>query len=218
MCGIFGCLSVDASAKVLEGLRKLEYRGYDSAGLAALFPEKEGPIETERTTGYVSDLVPKVNGRFDGSHISIGHTRWATHGGVTENNAHPHTNKDGSITVVHNGIIENANELTDFVLANGYDMNSETDSEVIVHLIDYESKNNVDGQSYVDVFERAISRLEGSWAIAAIISGMEGILVSEMEHPWSLAEGWIICASHRMYCHSTDYALRLHIWRMGTIS
>ena len=189
MCGIFGCLSVDASAKVLEGLRKLEYRGYDSAGLAALFPEKEGPIETERTTGYVSDLVPKVNGRFDGSHISIGHTRWATHGGVTENNAHPHTNKDGSITVVHNGIIENANELTDFVLANGYDMNSETDSEVIVHLIDYESKNNVDGQSYVDVFERAISRLEGSWAIAAIISGMEGILVSRNGAPMVIGRG-----------------------------
>ena len=75
MCGIFGCIAVDASSRVLEGLRKLEYRGYDSAGLAAIFSENEDPIETERTTGYVSDLVLKANGRFDGAKISIGHTR-----------------------------------------------------------------------------------------------------------------------------------------------
>ena len=71
MCGIFGSISDEASMRVLEGLRKLEYRGYDSAGLAALFPEQNGPIETERTTGYVADLVSKANGRFNGSHISI---------------------------------------------------------------------------------------------------------------------------------------------------
>ena len=95
MCGIFGCISADAASKVLEGLRKLEYRGYDSAGLAAIFPEQEGPIETERTTGYVADLVSKANGRFSGACISIGHTRWATHGGVTDSNAHPHSSADG---------------------------------------------------------------------------------------------------------------------------
>ena len=78
MCGIFGCISDDAAMSVLEGLRKLEYRGYDSAGLAAIFDLKNGQIETERTTGYVSDLVSKANGRFKDAKISIGHTRWAT--------------------------------------------------------------------------------------------------------------------------------------------
>ena len=106
MCGIFGCISDDAAISVLEGLRMLEYRGYDSAGLAAILPGSDAPIETEKTTGYVSDLVSKANGRFSQARVSIGHTRWATHGGVTDTNAHPHSSSDGKITIVHNGIIE----------------------------------------------------------------------------------------------------------------
>ena len=138
MCGIFGCISHNAAAKVLEGLRRLEYRGYDSAGLAAVFPESNGEIMTERTTGYVSDLVSKANGRFQGAKISIGHTRWATHGKVNDSNAHPHTSNDGTITLVHNGIIQNAMELHERVKNLGYSVNSETDSELIVHLLHHE--------------------------------------------------------------------------------
>ena len=196
MCGIFGCISEDAAALVLEGLRKLEYRGYDSAGLAALFPEQTGPIETERTTGYVSDLVTKANGRFKGAHISIGHTRWATHGGVTDSNAHPHSNEDGTITIVHNGIIENAPELLERIVNLGYLVESETDSEVIVHLIDHELKTQPSSKSPLDAFQSIIRKLQGSWAIAAIISGMDGILVARNGAPLIVGRGYNgICIS-----------------------
>ena len=183
MCGIYGCISHDASARVLEGLRKLEYRGYDSAGLAAIFSENEDPIETERTTGYVSDLVLKANGRFDGARISIGHTRWATHGGVTDYNAHPHSSEDGKLTIVHNGIIENSVELASKVSKLGYSLTSETDTEVIVHLLDHELKTQGEGKDHLDAFCSVISQLSGSWAIAAMASGLEGILISRKGAP-----------------------------------
>ena len=190
MCGIYGCIADDAAGKVLEGLRKLEYRGYDSAGLAAIFsPSDPTPIETEKTTGYVSDLVSKVNGRFDGAEISIGHTRWATHGGVTDQNAHPHSSSDGKITIVHNGIIENATSLSSSLNNLGYSLSSETDTEVIVHLLDHEIKTQSDDLSLLDAFCTVISKLRGSWALAAIVSGHEGILVSRSGAPLVIGRG-----------------------------
>ncbi len=189
MCGIFGCIANDASSQVLEGLRKLEYRGYDSAGLAAIFSELEDPIETERTTGYVSDLVLKANGRFDGAKISIGHTRWATHGGVTDYNAHPHSSEDGKITIVHNGIIENSVDLSSKISKLGYKLSSETDTEVIVHLLDHELKTQSEGKNHLDAFCTVISQLEGSWAIAAMASGLEGILISRKGAPLVIGRG-----------------------------
>ncbi len=189
MCGIYGCISRDAASKVLEGLRKLEYRGYDSAGLAAIFSEDDAQIETERTIGYVSDLVNKANGRFDGARISIGHTRWATHGGVTDDNAHPHSSEDGTITIVHNGIIENVVELSSRVSRLGYKLSSETDTEVIVHLLDHELKTQPVSSSFLDAFTEVISKLEGSWAIAAIATGLDGILVSRNGAPLVIGRG-----------------------------
>ena len=198
MCGIFGCISQDASAIVLEGLRKLEYRGYDSAGLAAIFPEHKGPIQTERTTGFVSDLVSKANGRFKGAEISIGHTRWATHGGVTDSNAHPHSSNDGDITIVHNGIIENASELLERVKNLGYAVSSETDSEVIVHLLDHEIKTQPSKSSPLDAFGKIIQMLKGSWAIAAIMNGLDGILLARNGAPLIVGKG------HGCMCVSSD--------------
>jgi len=182
MCGIYGSIGSGSAEKVLEGLRKLEYRGYDSAGLSSLFPKQKGPIKTEKTVGFVSDLVSKANGRFKGSHISIGHTRWATHGEVNQTNAHPFSNKDGDISMVHNGIIENSIDLSNKIIKLGYQLNSETDSEVIVHLLDYELKKQ-SKRDYFKAFEDVISQLKGSWAIAVIITGMEGILISRKGAP-----------------------------------
>jgi len=189
MCGIYGCIGQEASGQVLEGLRKLEYRGYDSAGLAALFPQHSGPVETEKTVGYVSDLVSKANGRFSGAHISIGHTRWATHGKVTVSNAHPHTSNDGNITIVHNGIIENSLQLSEKVSKLGYNLNSETDTEVIVHLLDIELKSQLDNKDHLDAFCKVINQLEGSWAIAAIVTDLEGILISRNGAPLVIGRG-----------------------------
>jgi len=198
VCGIFGCISQNAAVKVLDGLRKLEYRGYDSAGLAAIFTNHKGPVETERTTGYVSDLVSKANGRFDGARISIGHTRWATHGGVTDYNAHPHSSNDGKISVVHNGIIENTSELLERVNNLGYHVNSETDSELIVHLLDHELKTQSKSKTPLDAFEATVSLLKGSWAIAVIMTGMEAILVARNGAPLVIGKG------HNTICVSSD--------------
>ena len=189
MCGIFGAISDDSAKLVLEGLRKLEYRGYDSAGLAAVFPDHKGPIETERTTGFVADLVSKADIRFQGASIAIGHTRWATHGGVTDSNAHPHSSNDGRITIVHNGIIENAHELLERIGNLGYIVNSETDSEVIVHLLDHEIKSQSSNKTPLDAFASTLRLLKGSWAIAAIISGFDEILIARNGAPLVIGRG-----------------------------
>ena len=183
MCGIFGCISENASAKVLDGLRKLEYRGYDSAGLAAILSNDYSKIEVRKTTGFVSDLALKLNDRFENSILSIGHTRWATHGAVTDFNAHPHNSEDGKISIVHNGIIENADILLEKVSRLGYSMKSETDTEVIVHLLDHEIKILEAGKKPLDAFINVISQLKGSWAIAVIIQGLDGILLSRQGAP-----------------------------------
>jgi len=189
MCGIYGCIGTNAAKDVLEGLRKLEYRGYDSAGLAAIFPEHQGPVKTERTVGFVSNLVSKANGRFDGAKISIGHTRWATHGKISDINAHPHSSMDGNIALVHNGIIENAMELSNDMSLLGYDLDSETDTEVIAHLLDHEIKQQSGDVDYLKVFSKVISMLRGSWAIAVIINGLDGILVSRKGTPLVIGRG-----------------------------
>ena len=181
MCGIFGCISVEAASRVLDALKKLEYRGYDSAGLAALFPRQDNPIKIEKTVGFVADLAMKENGKFRGSTISIGHTRWATHGRISETNAHPHLSSSGMVTIVHNGIIENATELAHTLAKEGYEMKSETDSEVIAHLVEKELLEDEGEISPLLAFETMVSALAGSWAIASMVLGLDGILVARSQ-------------------------------------
>ena len=137
MCGIVGYTGRrEAAQLLLEGLGKLEYRGYDSAGLAVLDPS--GKVNIVKAKGRLKALIDKTdNGRFLNGQCGIGHTRWATHGEPSENNAHPHHSDDMNVVAVHNGIIENYKELKEKLLSHGYSFYSETDTEVITKLIDY---------------------------------------------------------------------------------
>ena len=131
MCGIFGFIGERSAAPLLiEGLRRLEYRGYDSTGLVV----KNGSLQMFKKVGKVTELSKILPNHIEGD-TGIAHTRWATHGSVTETNAHPHLNTDESIAVVHNGIIENFRSLKGRLESRGINLVSETDSEVLVHMI-----------------------------------------------------------------------------------
>jgi glucosamine--fructose-6-phosphate aminotransferase (isomerizing) len=163
MCGIVGYIgNKSATGIVLDGLESLEYRGYDSAGLAIIDKTKSKVL---KQVGRVEGLKKLVEVEGFESHLGIGHTRWATHGKVTVPNAHPHTNMDQTIFVVHNGIIENYTELKDKLIKKGYEFKSDTDTEVIPHLIDYYFKELHD---FYGAFEAAIKDIEGAYSIAAI--------------------------------------------------
>ena len=170
MCGIIGVLGNHEAAPILvESLRRLEYRGYDSAGIAV----RAGPkVERRRAQGKIVNLeAVMAEAPIDGL-MGIAHTRWATHGQPNEINAHPHMS--GKVAIVHNGIIENFRELRDELQADGRSFESETDSEVIAQLID---KNMNDGMDAVDAFEAALKKLSGAFAIAAIFADDTDLLI-----------------------------------------
>jgi len=134
MCGIVGYIgNKDATPIIMNGLKRLEYRGYDSAGIAVL---QNGEIAIRRDAGKLGKLVDLVNESPISGLIGIGHTRWATHGVPTAKNAHPHVGATGRVVVVHNGIVENYLELREELVAEGVTFNSDTDTETIVHLIE----------------------------------------------------------------------------------
>ena len=162
MCGIVGYIGEkQAAPKLMEGLTKLEYRGYDSAGIAVY---NEGRIQLEKAEGRLQVLKDLThNGEDVQGVIGIGHTRWATHGAPSDVNAHPHCNKDKTISIVHNGIIENYQQLRKALQEKGYEFQSETDSEVVVQLIDYYYEGDL-----VEAMNKVMTRIEGSYAIAAI--------------------------------------------------
>ena len=164
MCGIVGFTGENQAAPILlDGLSKLEYRGYDSAGIAVRDGEKE--TEVIKAKGRLKVLAEKTNG---GASVpgtcGIGHTRWATHGEPSENNAHPHISDDGNVVAVHNGIIENYQELKDKLVKNGYEFYSSTDTEVAIKLIDYYYKKYE--HTPVDAINHAMVRIRGSYAFA----------------------------------------------------
>ena len=185
MCGIVGYTGMHSAAPVLlDGLSKLEYRGYDSAGIAVRDGEKQA--EVIKAKGRLKKLIDKTNG---GDSVpgtcGIGHTRWATHGEPSENNAHPHMSDAGNVVAVHNGIIENYQELKDKLIRNGYTFYSETDTEVAVKLVDYYYKK-YEGTP-VDALTHAMVRIRGSYALAIMFKEYpEEIYVARKDSPMIL--------------------------------
>src|SRR4249919_1880509 len=161
MCGIVGAIAQrDVVPFLVDGLQRLEYRGYDSAGLAVLSDE----LRRVRRTGRVVEMAGAAKSEGLHGFLGIGHTRWATHGGVTEGNAHPHVSH-GELALVHNGIIENHEQQRDRLRAMGYTFESQTDTEVIAHLIHHHRQQ---GESLLGALQKAVKKLHGAYAIAVI--------------------------------------------------
>jgi glucosamine--fructose-6-phosphate aminotransferase (isomerizing) len=162
MCGIVGYVGPrDAAPILLDGLRRLEYRGYDSAGIAVM--TENGDVFVEKKAGKLTNLTDHLNGDTPTGHPGIGHTRWATHGPPTDTNAHPHTDCSGRLALIHNGIIENYAEIKQRLAAAGHRFNSDTDTEVLAHLI--ESKYTGD---LVEAVRIALGEVRGAYAIGVM--------------------------------------------------
>jgi glucosamine--fructose-6-phosphate aminotransferase (isomerizing) len=184
MCGIIAAASTRNVGKLLvQGLHKMEYRGYDSAGIAL---HQESSIAHLRTVGKVQLLEDKMIAEKPKSKLGIAHTRWATHGEPSEVNAHPHKSKD-SVYIVHNGIIENYIELRESLINDGYEFTSQTDSELIAHMLDYFINQD---NSMIDAMYLAKEKLEGAYAIAAIdLNNNSNLVVARNKSPLLLGLG-----------------------------
>ena len=165
MCGIVGYVGPRAATPlVIEGLKRLEYRGYDSAGLAVI---TDGHVEIRREVGKLNGLIEMLQAQPADGHVALGHTRWATHGKPSRRNAHPHPSRDGDIVVVQNGIVENFRELRAELEAEGVEFRSDTDTEVIVHLI---SLYYQDGRDLAEATRLALAHLRGPSAVVVLSS------------------------------------------------
>ena len=169
MCGIVGYIgNHQADPILLEGLKRLEYRGYDSAGLCVF---QNGGFKTVRRTGRVEQLARAIPDANLVGTVGISHTRWATHGDVTESNTHPHTSSDGRISLVHNGVIENHTGIRKFCESKGYTFSSQTDTEALANLIayHYEKEPENEGKSrFVAAVRKSLMHIEGTYGIAVL--------------------------------------------------
>ena len=160
MCGIVAYIGPrEAYPILIKGLKRLEYRGYDSAGVALL----NGDLNIYKKKGKVSDLEEATKGKDTHSHLGMGHTRWATHGEPNDKNSHPHLSQSGDIAIIHNGIIENYATLKEELINRGHDFKSDTDTEVVAHLV---SEQVEAGHSPSEAVRAVLPRLRGAFALA----------------------------------------------------
>lgn len=192
MCGIFGCICENALKILLDGLRRLEYRGYDSVGIALIDNEN---LLIRKDKGKIEDFIKNLDLKSSSGSIGIGHTRWATHGAPSKENAHPHLDCSGRIAIVHNGVLENFLKLREELIERGHKFNSNTDSEIIAHFIEEFVEK---GLSLKEALKKAVEIMKGSIA-CAVISTLEPnkILCYRRESPLIIGIGnnGVFCAS-----------------------
>jgi len=183
MCGIIGYIGKSKAAPILiEALKRLEYRGYDSAGISTI---NENNILIEKDIGKIHEIESKINLKGLNGDIGISHCRWATHGGVTKENAHPHTDCNNNISIVHNGIIENFSELKEILIKKGHKFKSSTDTEVIAHLIEDNYNGNIE-----EATRKALKQIDGSYALGIICSKEpDKLIAARNESPLILGIG-----------------------------
>src|SRR5437868_579685 len=196
MCGIVGILGNEPVARsIVEALKRLEYRGYDSAGIATI---EGGKVERVRAPGKLHNLEDKLKAAPIRGTTGIGHTRWATHGVPNEANAHPHVS--GDVIIVHNGIIENFRPLKDELEKDGYVFTSQTDTEVVAHLI---ARERAKGLKPKEAVAKILNRLEGAFALAVLFSGEHDLMIgARMGAPLAVGHG-----DGQMYLGSDAIAL-----------
>lgn len=216
MCGIVSIISKNKNVKndLIKCLKQLEYRGYDSAGIALL---KDNKILSCKAVGKVKNLEDKLQD-FEDSNIGIVHTRWATHGGVNENNAHPHTSCDGVISLVHNGIIENYKELKAKLAENGFTCKGDTDSEVLSNLIAYNYSKIKNIQT---AFFKSLSEVEGSYGVAMICKDDNRIFIAKNGSPilLGIAKDMYLSASSAIaFSGITNKIIQLNDGEKATLS
>ena len=202
MCGIFAYMGAKLATPILvEGLRRLEYRGYDSAGIAV----KDESFSVYKKVGKVAELQSILPSNVPGN-VGIAHTRWATHGVVSDENAHPHASVSGDVIIVHNGIIENSRTLRTLLERKGISLSSETDSETIAHILDYElSRDN----NPTAAMHRTISKLHGTWGICAIFLKHDVMVCARNGSPLIIGKG-----DNEMFISSDPHALTTHTQRV----
>jgi glucosamine--fructose-6-phosphate aminotransferase (isomerizing) len=185
MCGIVGYIgSRKASDLLVRGLRRLEYRGYDSAGVAVV----NGALDVRKKEGKVDELAKLLDARPVDGTVGVGHTRWATHGAPTDLNAHPHTSTDGRFAIIHNGIIENYGSIKKRLLEKGYTFESETDTEVLAHFIEDVQKEA--GLAFPEAVRQALTQVEGAYGIVAVsMDDPDALVVARNGSPLLLGVG-----------------------------